>query len=165
MYRRDRLGDSVGDGGERDNLAAALRVLGGGGRVAPAARLAPQGAHTRLETTGRAVRGVLIGPASLGLVDLGNRAARRTGGDTGGHLGLLRPADLRGARDGAAVGGLTGAGMGGLLLAAVLLLKRPPAVLALRPMLRPLRSKGRDVLFLGWLGPVGTQHCTTPPSP
>jgi NhaP-type Na+/H+ or K+/H+ antiporter len=46
-------------------------------------------------------------------------------------------------------------GWGGLLLAAVLLLRRLAAVLALRPMLGPLRSRGRDVLFLGWFGPVG----------
>jgi NhaP-type Na+/H+ or K+/H+ antiporter len=30
-----------------------------------------------------------------------------------------------------------------------------PAVLALRPLLGPLRSKGKDVLFLGWFGPIG----------
>jgi NhaP-type Na+/H+ or K+/H+ antiporter len=41
-----------------------------------------------------------------------------------------------------------------LLVAAVLLLRRLPAVLALRPLLGPLR-KGYDVLFLGWFGPVG----------
>src|SRR5918998_886930 len=47
-------------------------------------------------------------------------------------------------------------GWGGLLLvAAVLLLRRLPAVLALRPLLGPLRSRGRDVLFLGWFGPIG----------
>ena len=34
-------------------------------------------------------------------------------------------------------------------------LRRLPAVLALRPLLGPLRSKGRDVLFLGWFGPIG----------
>ena len=33
--------------------------------------------------------------------------------------------------------------------------KRLPAVLALRPLLGPLRSKGKDVLFLGWFGPIG----------
>jgi sodium/hydrogen antiporter len=42
-----------------------------------------------------------------------------------------------------------------LLVAGVLLLRRLPAVLALRPMLGPLRTKGKDVLFLGWFGPVG----------
>ena len=42
-----------------------------------------------------------------------------------------------------------------LLVAAVLLLRRLPAVLALRPLLGPLRSRGRDVLFLGWFGPIG----------
>ncbi len=42
-----------------------------------------------------------------------------------------------------------------LLVAAVLLLRRLPAVLALRPLLGPLRSKGKDVLFLGWFGPIG----------
>ena len=47
-------------------------------------------------------------------------------------------------------------GWGGLLLvAAVLVLRRLPAVLALRPLLGPLRSKGKDVLFLGWFGPIG----------
>jgi NhaP-type Na+/H+ or K+/H+ antiporter len=46
--------------------------------------------------------------------------------------------------------------VGGLLLvAAVLVLRRLPAVLALRPLLGPLRSKGKDVLFLGWFGPIG----------
>jgi len=38
---------------------------------------------------------------------------------------------------------------------AVLLLRRLPAVLALRPLLGPLRAKGKDVLFLGWFGPIG----------
>jgi sodium/hydrogen antiporter len=48
-------------------------------------------------------------------------------------------------------------GWGGLLLvAAVLLLRRLPAVLALRPLLGSLRSRGKDVLFLGWFGPIGT---------
>ena len=42
-----------------------------------------------------------------------------------------------------------------LLVAAVLLLRRLPAVLALRRLLGPLRSRGKDVLFLGWFGPVG----------
>jgi sodium/hydrogen antiporter len=47
-------------------------------------------------------------------------------------------------------------GWGGLLLvAAVLVLRRLPAVLALRSLLGPLRSKGKDVLFLGWFGPIG----------
>jgi NhaP-type Na+/H+ or K+/H+ antiporter len=47
-------------------------------------------------------------------------------------------------------------GWGGLLLvAAILLLRRLPAVLALRPLLGPLRGKTKDVLFLGWFGPVG----------
>jgi NhaP-type Na+/H+ or K+/H+ antiporter len=47
-------------------------------------------------------------------------------------------------------------GWGGLLLvAAVLLLRRLPAVLALRPLLGPLRSGDKDVLFLGWFGPIG----------
>lgn len=47
-------------------------------------------------------------------------------------------------------------GWGGLLLvAAVLLFRRLPAVLALRPLLGPLRSRGSDVLFLGWFGPIG----------
>ena len=48
-----------------------------------------------------------------------------------------------------------GLGWSGLLVvAAVLLLRRLPAVLTLRPLLGPLR-KGYDVLFLGWFGPVG----------
>jgi NhaP-type Na+/H+ or K+/H+ antiporter len=43
----------------------------------------------------------------------------------------------------------------------VLLLRRLPAVLALRPKLGPLRSKGRDVLFSKWFGHVGdaTLYC------
>ena len=46
-------------------------------------------------------------------------------------------------------------GWGGLLLAvAVLLLRRLPAVLALRPLLGPLRGT-KDLLFLGWFGPIG----------
>jgi sodium/hydrogen antiporter len=45
--------------------------------------------------------------------------------------------------------------IGLLLVAAVLLLRRLPAVLALRGLLGPLRASGRDVLFLGWFGPVG----------
>lgn len=51
--------------------------------------------------------------------------------------------------------GWNGLGWSGLLLvAAVLLLRRLPAVLTLRPLLGPLR-KGYAVLFLGWFGPVG----------
>src|ERR687897_3207826 len=47
-------------------------------------------------------------------------------------------------------------GWGGVLLVvAVLLLRRLPAVLVLRPLLGPLRGKTKDVLFLGWFGPVG----------
>ncbi len=45
--------------------------------------------------------------------------------------------------------------VGLLLVAAVLLLRRLPAVLALRPLLGPLRSGDKDVLFLGWFGPIG----------
>jgi sodium/hydrogen antiporter len=46
-------------------------------------------------------------------------------------------------------------GWGGpLLIVAVLLLRRLPAVLALRPLLGPVR-KGNDILFLGWFGPIG----------
>lgn len=48
--------------------------------------------------------------------------------------------------------GLGWSGM--LVVAAVLLLRRLPAVLTLRPLLGPLR-KGYDILFLGWFGPVG----------
>ena len=44
---------------------------------------------------------------------------------------------------------------GVLLAAAVLLLRWLPAVLALRPKLGLLRSKGRDVPFLKWFGQVG----------
>ena len=44
---------------------------------------------------------------------------------------------------------------GALLVVAVLLLRRLPAVLALRSLLGPLRSRGKDVLFLGWFGPIG----------
>jgi sodium/hydrogen antiporter len=56
-------------------------------------------------------------------------------------------------------------GWGGLLLvAAVLLLRRLPAVLALRPLLGPLRGKIKDVL--SWAGSDlwGPRHSTTPPS-
>ncbi len=46
-------------------------------------------------------------------------------------------------------------GWGGLLFAAaVLLFRRMPAALLLRPFLGPLRST-KDILFLGWFGPVG----------
>jgi NhaP-type Na+/H+ or K+/H+ antiporter len=44
---------------------------------------------------------------------------------------------------------------GPVLVAAVLLLRRLPAVLALRPFLGPLRGTTKDVLFLGWFGPIG----------
>lgn len=44
---------------------------------------------------------------------------------------------------------------GPALVAAVLLLRRLPAVLALRPFLGPLRGTTKDVLFLGWFGPIG----------
>jgi sodium/hydrogen antiporter len=44
---------------------------------------------------------------------------------------------------------------GPLLVVAVLVLRRLPTVLALRPLLRPLRGRARDVLFLGWFGPIG----------
>ena len=42
-----------------------------------------------------------------------------------------------------------------LLMVAVLLLRRLPTVLALRPLLGPLRGRAKDVLFLGWFGPIG----------
>jgi NhaP-type Na+/H+ or K+/H+ antiporter len=46
-------------------------------------------------------------------------------------------------------------GWAGLLLAlAVLLLRRLPAVLALRPLLGRVGGT-RDALFLGWFGPIG----------
>lgn len=46
-------------------------------------------------------------------------------------------------------------GWGGLLLAVlVLVLRRMPAALLLRPLLGPLR-RTKDVLFLGWFGPIG----------
>jgi NhaP-type Na+/H+ or K+/H+ antiporter len=38
---------------------------------------------------------------------------------------------------------------------AVLLLRRLPAVLAIRPLLGALRRRAKDVLFLGWFGPIG----------
>jgi sodium/hydrogen antiporter len=41
-----------------------------------------------------------------------------------------------------------------LFAAAVLLLRRLPAVLVLRPLLGELRGF-KDLLFLGWFGPVG----------
>jgi sodium/hydrogen antiporter len=44
---------------------------------------------------------------------------------------------------------------GPLLVVAVLLLRRLPAVLALRPLLGPLRGRAKDVFFLGWFGPIG----------
>src|SRR5215207_8767752 len=44
---------------------------------------------------------------------------------------------------------------GPLLAVAVLVLRRLPTVLALRPLLGPLRGRARDVLFLGWFGPIG----------
>src|SRR5918994_936392 len=44
---------------------------------------------------------------------------------------------------------------GPLLVVAVLLLRRLPAVMALRPLLGPLRRRAKDVLFLGWFGPIG----------
>ena len=44
---------------------------------------------------------------------------------------------------------------GPLLVVAVLVLRRLPAVLALRPLLGPLRGRAKDVLFLGWFGPIG----------
>jgi sodium/hydrogen antiporter len=44
---------------------------------------------------------------------------------------------------------------GPLLVVAVLLLRRLPAVLALRPLLGELRGRANDVLFLGWFGPIG----------
>jgi sodium/hydrogen antiporter len=44
---------------------------------------------------------------------------------------------------------------GPLLVVAVLLLRRLPAVLALRPLLGPLRGQAKDILFLGWFGPIG----------
>jgi len=44
---------------------------------------------------------------------------------------------------------------GPLLVVGVLVLRRLPTVLALRPLLGPLRGRARDVLFLGWFGPIG----------
>jgi NhaP-type Na+/H+ or K+/H+ antiporter len=44
---------------------------------------------------------------------------------------------------------------GVLLVVGVLLLRRLPAVLALRPLLGPLGGRAKDVLFLGWFGPIG----------
>ena len=52
--------------------------------------------------------------------------------------------------------GWLGLGWRGLLVVvAVLLLRRLPTVLALRPLLGPLRRQAKDVLFLGWFGPIG----------
>ena len=51
--------------------------------------------------------------------------------------------------------GWIGLGWSGLFLAlAVLLLRRLPAVLALKPLLGRVRGT-RDALFLGWFGPIG----------
>jgi sodium/hydrogen antiporter len=44
---------------------------------------------------------------------------------------------------------------GPLLVVAVLVLRRLPTVLTLRPLLGPLRGQAKDVLFLGWFGPIG----------
>jgi len=44
---------------------------------------------------------------------------------------------------------------GPVLVVAVLLLRRLPTVLALRPLLGPFRGRVKDVLFLGWFGPIG----------
>ncbi len=44
---------------------------------------------------------------------------------------------------------------GALLVVAVLLLRRLPAVLAVRALLGPLGGRAKDVLFLGWFGPIG----------
>ncbi|MBA4114925.1 MAG: cation:proton antiporter [Rubrobacter sp.] len=46
-------------------------------------------------------------------------------------------------------------GWAGLVLAAaVLLLRRPPVALALRALIRPVKSR-KDAVFLGWFGPLG----------
>jgi NhaP-type Na+/H+ or K+/H+ antiporter len=46
-------------------------------------------------------------------------------------------------------------GWAGLILAAaVLLLRRPPVVLVLRPLIGPVKGR-KDALFLGWFGPLG----------
>ncbi len=45
-------------------------------------------------------------------------------------------------------------GWTGLLLALAVLLRRLPAVLALRPLLGRVGGT-RDALFLGWFGPIG----------
>jgi sodium/hydrogen antiporter len=46
-------------------------------------------------------------------------------------------------------------GWAGLILAAaVLLLRRPPVVLGLRPLIGPVKGR-KDALFLGWFGPLG----------
>jgi sodium/hydrogen antiporter len=44
---------------------------------------------------------------------------------------------------------------GPLLIAGVLLLRRLPAVVILRRLLGPLGGRVKDVLFLGWFGPIG----------
>jgi sodium/hydrogen antiporter len=43
---------------------------------------------------------------------------------------------------------------GVVLAAAVLLLRRPPVVLALRSLIGPVKGR-KDALFLGWFGPLG----------
>lgn len=51
-------------------------------------------------------------------------------------------------------GGSASLGWSGILLvAAILLLRRPPVLLMLRPLLPNLRSRG-DALFVGWFGPI-----------
>jgi NhaP-type Na+/H+ or K+/H+ antiporter len=54
---------------------------------------------------------------------------------------------------------------GPLLVVAVLLLRRLPAVLTLRSLLGPLRGRAKDVLFLGWFGPIVPRRSTTRSSP
>jgi NhaP-type Na+/H+ or K+/H+ antiporter len=44
---------------------------------------------------------------------------------------------------------------GPLLIAGVLLLRRLPAVVVLRRLLGPLGGRAKEVLFLGWFGPIG----------
>ncbi len=41
-----------------------------------------------------------------------------------------------------------------VLVVAVLLLRRPPVALALRPLIGPVKGR-KDALFLGWFGPLG----------
>ena len=94
--------------------------------------------------------GVLLGPAALGLLDPAEEERVQEAVNRFlilpifVLLGLTIPWE-----------GWLELGWAGLLLAlAVLLLRRLPAVLALKPLLGRVRG-ARDALFLGWFGPIG----------